>query len=122
MPMDGPEHDWLALSEAEPALLELEAKVEAYAEISLVSQQPHCLRAFYFNWLSPQLTALVGSKRQSDPTVPAWLPTSAAFDTARYHLQELAGPCRHEHDCGWIARENLPAVQNSPERFGEQDR
>jgi len=110
----GPEHDWDALTRAEPGLAELELNVAAYAVISLASQRSHCQLDFYRDWLYAALVPLVGWRRKYDPSVPPWLATAAAFDTARFHLQWLSGPCRDCEDTrsptlNWAAN-----VVNSP--------
>jgi len=101
--LSGPEYDWLALCEVEPRLDELEEIVAHYSEINQASQATHCEIEFYLDWLYPRLVKIVGFERRSDPTVPAWFTTSAAFDTARFHLQVVSGECcncteRRVHD------------------------
>src|SRR2546421_12147978 len=93
------EPEWDDVCAAEPFLGDLAERVATYAEISQASRQRHCLRDLWFNWLAHELQPLVGFRRAYDPSVPAWMVSSSAFDAARYHLQDVAGPCRHEDDC-----------------------
>ena len=51
----GPEHDYGALCEVEPDLLDLETAVSAYAEINQASQASHCAHSFYMDWLYDRL-------------------------------------------------------------------
>ena len=93
--LSGPEYEWPALCEVEPRLEELEEMVANYSEINQASQATHCEIDFYVDWLYPRLANLVGFDRRGDPAVPGWFTTSAAFDTARFHLQVVSGECRN---------------------------
>ena len=92
---------WELLCEAEPRLDALALMVEHYVEISQASQTRHCQIEFDQRWLLGQLQGLLGVNREYDPSVPAALSTSTAFDTARFYLQGLSGACRNcEHAGG----------------------
>src|SRR5688572_21718802 len=84
---------WARLCQAVPELLDAEEEVRAYRSINQ-SQETHCRDLFCRRWVYKRIQGLVGSRREYDPSVPAWAASFEAFDTVRMWLVTLSGPCR----------------------------